>query len=144
MLFIYLNCVLNYMKLVYLPLLLCLCLLSPAARAQDPIDNIATMLKHSDVHGLTALLAPTVEITMMDNEDTYSKRQAADVLTKFFAAHKPLKVSLLHKVNSNPNYLFGVLIINTDKGNYRLAVTLKDIDGKPELIEFRLESEKVK
>lgn len=142
MLFIYLNCVLNYMKLVYLPLLLCLCLLSPAARAQDPIDNIATMLKHSDVHGLTALLAPTVEITMMDNEDTYSKRQAADVLTKFFAAHKPLKVSLLHKVNSNPKYIFGVAILTSADGTYRISYTLNQENNDMMIIELRIENGK--
>jgi len=141
-LFIYLNCVLNYMKLVYLPLLLCLCLLSPAARAQDPIDNIATMLKHSDVHGLTALLAPTVEITMMDNEDTYSKRQAADVLTKFFAAHKPLKVSLLHKVNSNPKYIFGVAILTSADGTYRISYTLNQENNDMMIIELRIENGK--
>jgi len=130
------------MKLVYLPLLLCLCLLSPAARAQDPIDNIATMLKHSDVHGLTALLAPTVEITMMDNEDTYSKRQAADVLTKFFAAHKPLKVSLLHKVNSNPKYIFGVAILTSADGTYRISYTLNQENNDMMIIELRIENGK--
>jgi hypothetical protein len=130
------------MKLVYLPLLLCLCLLSPAARAQDPIDNIATMLKHSDVHGLTALFAPTVEITMMDNEDTYSKRQAADVLTKFFAEHKPLKVSLLHKVNSNPKYIFGVAILTSADGTYRISYTLNQEKSDMMIIEMRIENGK--
>jgi hypothetical protein len=140
-LFIYLNCAL-IMKLIYLPFVLSLCLLAPAARAQDPIDNIVVMLKHGDVHGLTAMFAPTVEITMMDQEDTYSKRQAADVMTKFFAAHKPLRVSLLHKVNSNPKYIFGVAILTSADGTYRISYTLNETGSTMMIIELRIENGK--
>jgi hypothetical protein len=51
---------------------------------------------------------------------------------------------MLHKVNSSSSYRLGVVIINTDKGVYRAAFTLKDTNGNLQLIELRVESEKVK
>jgi hypothetical protein len=131
------------MKKLYLPLFIILTVM-PALVAADPIDKVASLIRQANIHELSGLFAESVEVSILGDENVYSKVQTELILDKFFSQNKPRSVKMLHKVNSNPNYLFGVLIINTDKGSYRLAVTLKDIDGKPELIEFRLESEKVK
>ena len=131
------------MKLLCLPLLLILYLV-PAVTIADPIDNIATLLKQGNIHELSKLFAPNIEITLPDEENIYSKTQAELVLDKFFNQNKPRAVKMLHKVNSNANYSFGVLLINTDKGIFRLTYTLKQTEGSMMLIEMRIETEKVK
>jgi hypothetical protein len=131
------------MKIICLPLLTLLFLL-PGVLHADPVDNMAALLRQGNSVELAKLFAPTVELTIMEQEDTYSKRQATDVLTKFFGDHKPKHVELLHKVNSNQNYLFAVFILTADKGTYRVAVTFNKQGTSMQVIELRIEAEKTK
>lgn len=131
------------MKLVYLPALILLFVMT-SLTAADPIDNVANLIGQGNVAELSKLFTPTIELTMMEQEDTYSKRQAIDVLTIFFNQHKPRHIQLLHKVNSNKKYLFGVAILNSNNGSYRIAYTLNEEEGAMKIIELRIEAEKTK
>jgi F420-dependent methylenetetrahydromethanopterin dehydrogenase len=110
----------------------------------DPIDKVAELIRQGDTKELSKIFAANVEVTIRDEENVYSKVQAGLILDKFFSQNKPVSVKMLHKVNSNPNYLFGVLILNTTNGLYRIAYTLKKAEGSLMLIELRIETEKVK
>ena len=131
------------MKLIYLPSLILLFLLPDFAPA-DPIDNVANLLKQGNTKELARLFAPSIEISLMDDENIYSQAQATLILDKFFSRNKPKSIKLLHKVNSSANYRFGVFILTTDNGLYRVAFTLKGSDEKMNIIELRIENEKVK
>ncbi len=109
-----------------------------------PIERVAELMRQGNVAELTKLFAANVEITIQDEENLYSKTQAGLILDKFFSQNKPTSVKVLHKVNSSQNYIFGVIILNTQKGPYRIAVTIKQTGSTPELIEIRVETEKVK
>jgi len=130
------------MKLLYLALVTIM--LFPGSKPGDPIDNIAALIRQGNIRELSKSFADNVEITVLGEANVYSKAQAALILDRFFSQNKPESVKMLHKVNSNPNYRFGVLIMNTNKGTYRIAFTLKGTDNNPVLIEFRIETEKVK
>ena len=130
------------MKKFYLPLLVIL-MLAPVISA-DPIDKIATLLRQGNIPELAKLFADNVDVTILGDENVYSKLQAEQILDKFFSQNKPRTVKMLHKVNSNPNYNFGVLIVNTSSGVYRVAFTLKQTGGSLAMIEFRIETDKVK
>jgi len=127
------------MKQPYLSILFVLFLL-PFVAVADPIDKVAGLIKQANTHGLAEMFAPNIEITILTDENVYSKAQAEQVLDRFFMQNKPKSVQILHRVNSNQNYRFGVLILTTDKGTYRVAFTLKD----DALIALRIETEKVK
>jgi len=129
------------MKLLYLPLLI---LSLFAATPADPIDKVAELIGKGNIHEIAKLFAPDVELTLMDDVNTYSKAQTELILEKFFAQNKPISYKMLHKVNSSANYRFGVVIITTDKGTYRAAFTLKGTDANTQLIELRIETEKVR
>ncbi|MEN0056848.1 MAG: DUF4783 domain-containing protein [Mucilaginibacter sp.] len=131
------------MKLIYLSSLIFLFLL-PGFTPADPIDNVASLLKEGNTKELAKLFAPSIEISLMDDENIYSQAQATLILDKFFARNKPKGIKLLHKVNSSANYRFGVFILTTDNGLYRVAFTLKGSDEKMNIIELRIENEKVK
>jgi hypothetical protein len=131
------------MKLIYLPSLILLFLL-PGFAPADPIDNVANLLKQGNTKELAKLFAPSIEISLMDDENIYSQAQATLILDKFFSRNKPKSIKLLHKVNSSANYRFGVFILTTDNGLYRVAFTLKGSDEKMNIIELRIENEKVK
>lgn len=131
------------MKLIYLPSFIILLLLPRIAPA-DSIDNVANFIKQGNTKELARLFANNIEIAIMDDENIYSRAQATLILDKFFSKNKPKSIKLLHKVNSSANYRFGVFILTTDTGLYRVAFTLKDTEGKMTIIELRIENEKVK
>ena len=64
------------MKLSYLPSVILLLLLPFASKA-DGLDNAANFLKAGNTKELSKLFAPSVEITIMDEENSYSQTQAA-------------------------------------------------------------------
>jgi len=131
------------MKLLYLSSFIFLLML-PHASSADAIDNVANLLKVGNTKELSKLFATNVEITIMEDENVYSQTQAAVILDKFFAKNKPQGIKLLHKVNSGGNYHFGVYILNTDKGEFRVAITLKDAGKGTNVVELKIEDEKVK
>jgi hypothetical protein len=131
------------MKLRYLSLFILLFSFVPAVHA-DPIDGVVWLIKSNNMTRLSQLFESTIEVTLNNQEDTYSRAQATSILTKFFDEHKPIKVTLLHKVNTNQKFLFGVAILNSANGNYRIAYTFNEIGGSMKIIEMRIETEKTK
>ena len=112
------------------------------APVMDPIDKIAMLIRQDNVHDLSGFFAENVEVSVLDEENVYSKAQAELILDKFFSQNPPKSVKILHKVNSNANYQFGVLQVNAGKSNYRIAITLKGSGSKLAMIEFRVEAVK--
>ena len=108
----------------------------------DPIDKIAMLVRQGNVHELSGFFAENVEVSVLDEENVYSKAQAELILDKFFSQNRPQSVKILHKVNYNANYQFGVLQVNTGKSFYRVAFTLKGSGNKLAMIEFRVEAVK--
>ncbi|MGN6179720.1 MAG: DUF4783 domain-containing protein [Mucilaginibacter sp.] len=120
-----------------------LLLLISAVKA-DQIDSIAWLIKQGNSERLSQLLAPTVEITMNDQENTYSKRQAIEVVDRFFNEHKPVTSKLLHKVNSGSKFLFGVVIYTSTNGTYRISYTIDIAEKSTRIIELRIDAQKTK
>jgi hypothetical protein len=131
------------MKLICLPAVILLFLMTSAMPA-DPVDRVTNLLGQGNVAELSKLFAPDIELTIMGQEDTYSKIQATAELNKFFDQHKPKQIQLLHKVNSNKKFLFGVAILSSTGGQYRVSYMLSETDNAMLLIELRIENEKTK
>lgn len=131
------------MKLKYLSLLILLFMLMPAAKA-DPVDGVVWLIKQGNITRLSQLFEATIEITIDNQEDTYSRPQATALLNKFFTEHKLVKIELLHKVNTNEKFLFGVAIMHSTNGVFRIAYTFNQIGGSMKIIEMRIEPEKMK
>jgi hypothetical protein len=110
----------------------------------DPIDRVAKFIEKGNTHELAKLFSPNVDITVLSDENTYTSTQAELILERFFVQNKPLNIKILHKINSSTSYRFGVVILTTDKGVYRVAFTLKGVEDAMQLIELRIEDEKVK
>lgn len=114
------------------------------ANVEDPIDKTAELIKRGDIHELAKSFASTIELSIIGDENIYSSAQAELILTNFFKNNQPKSVKILHRISSNPNYRFGVLVLTTANGVYRASFTLKNINGQFELNELRIETEKTK
>lgn len=114
------------------------------ATPADVIDRTAELLKDGNVHELAATFSSTIEITIMNDQNVYSSSQAEQVLTEFFKRCQPKSAKVLHRITSNVNYRYAVIIVNTTNGTYRTCVALKNVHGKFEVNELRIEIEKTK
>ena len=124
------------MKLIYLSILALLPLFGFSLA--DPIDKAAELIGKGNSHELAGLFAPNVDITMAGRENIYSKTQAEIILDRFFARNKPMSYKVMHKVNTNSAYSLGVVVLNTDRGRFRISYTFNNM----QLIELRIEAEK--
>ncbi len=129
------------MKLKYLPILVLLYLV-PSVCLAGPIEKIAELIKQGNAHELSKYFAASIDITVLDNTNVYSKTQAELILEKFFKENKPQAVTVLHRVNSSATYNYSVLLLATDKGKYRVSYTMKEVEKEMVVIELRIETEK--
>lgn len=112
------------------------------AFAFDIIDDLSSVFKAGEVKEIAKYFSTTVELSIVDQEDIYSSNQATLILKDFFAKHPPISSKIVHKVTSNPNYKFGVILLNTTKGNYRVSFELKNNSGNFILSQIRIEENK--
>jgi hypothetical protein len=126
--------------------LVCLLLLcfSPgiSAPAADPVDNAAELLRTGQIHELSKTFAATVELSVLGDENIYTAAKAGQVLTDFFKNKQVQSVKILHRVESNPNIRFAILILTTTNGTYRTSITYKQVKGQFVLNDLHVEEEK--
>jgi len=106
------------------------------------IEKLAELFKKGSASEIAAYFSANLDITVINDANTYSKAQAEILLDKFFKEHKPHAVKILHRISSNANYNYAVILLNTDRGNFRITYTLKEVGKTMEIIEMRIESEK--
>jgi len=81
----------------------------------------------------------TVEITLPEKSNNYSKSQAEVILRDFFNNNPVKSFTVLHKgENSGSQYCIGTLL--TKNGSYRATVFMKQKDNKQTLQEIRFET----
>jgi len=131
------------MKLIYLFLML-LPSVSTVTVADGSIDRTAELIRKGDIHELAKDFASSVDLTIMSDDNPATAAQAESAISDFFKKNRPESVKILHRITSNPHFHYGVLIVSTSNGIFRVAFSLKSIQGHFELTEMRIESEKTK
>jgi Domain of unknown function (DUF4783) len=94
-----------------------------AAKAQNNTINAA--LSGGDSHTLAMYFDNNVNVTILDNENTYSKAQAEMVIKDFFAKHQPKSFAPVHEGTSPEGSKFSVGTLTTASGNFRTFVLIK-------------------
>lgn len=121
-----------------LPIFLSFILLS-SFRPAVSIDEVVTAMKTGNVSAVAAFFDNTVEITLPDKGNSYSKTQAELVLKDFFANNPVKGFEVIHKgQNAGYQYCIGTLI--TKNGNFRTTIQMKQKKNVQVLQELRFES----
>ena len=115
-----------------------------SAIPEDVIDRTAELLKDGNTHELAATFSSSIEITILGENNVYSNTQAEQALADFFKRCQPRSAKVLHRITSNTHYQYAVIILGTSNGSYRTCVSLKNVNGKFEVSELRIEAEKAK
>jgi len=104
------------------------------------LNSITSAMKAGDVGGVTKFMDNVVDITMNNNQSTYSKTQAEMVLRDFFNKNAPKGFNIEHTGNSADQtsfYSIGYLV--TNGGKYRIYIFLKLKDSSYVLQELKFE-----
>lgn len=103
------------------------------------IDEVVNALKNGDSAQIARFFDNTVEITMPDKSNTYSRNQAEIVLKDFFSTNGVKSFEIIHKgENAGSQYCIGTLV--TKNGVYRTTVFMKQKNDKQLLQEIRFEN----
>lgn len=109
----------------------------------DVIDDVSASFKSANVKEISKYFSSTVELAVLNDEDIYSANQAELILKDFFAKHPPLSMKIIHKVVSNANYKFGVIILTSTKGIFRISFEFKSVGESFNITQIRIEENKV-
>ena len=117
-------------------------LFNPVVFQNDIVDSLSALFKSANSKEIGKNFAASVELKINEEEDSYSKAQAEQILREFFTKTSPLNSTVVHLINTNPNYRFGVLSLHTKNGKFRVAITLKKTANTFFITELRIEPEK--
>jgi hypothetical protein len=108
----------------------------------DLINEVTSEFKAGNSNEIAARFNSSIDFSIADEADVYSKAQAQQILRDFFGKHTPQSASVLHVINTNPNYQIGILALSTKTGKFRITVTFKKTSGSFLITELRIDSEK--
>ena len=121
-----------------LPVFLSFILLT-SFRPSLSIDDVVNAMKTGSVAEMAVFFDNTVEITLPDKGNSYSKIQASLVLKDFFNNNPVKGFTVIHKgQNAGYQYCIGTLI--TKNGNFRTSIQMKQKKDGEVLQELRFES----
>ena len=109
------------------------------ANINDVIDDIASCIKGGNTKELSKYFSSTVSTTLLNDEGIYSRVQAEIILRDFFGKNTPTSVKIAHRLDSNPNFRYVVLNLETPKDTFRVSYKLTNNDNAFQVTEFRVE-----
>lgn len=120
--------------------------LSPFTAKEDllaqSLGDITRALGGGNTATLTSLMDAEVELSMLGEENLYSREQATQKLAAFFGQHAPSGFSQVHQGSSksdNAEYCIGNLTTST--GVYRVYIYVAKKGEKTVLQELRFDRE---
>jgi hypothetical protein len=117
-------------------------LICGSAYALDVYEDIANAIRSGDSRQLATFFGNTIDLTVIDKENVFSKAQAEFVLKDFFSKNPPKSFAIVHKGSSpdGTQYAIGNLVTGNGK-TFRTSFYVKNSGGKYVLQELRIESE---
>lgn len=106
----------------------------------EEANNIAGLLKSGNVNGLSEYFMSNVDLTILDNNDVYSKAQATQVTKRFFDENPPSGFEIKHEGKSKMEDHYRIGMLRTSKGNYRITYFLKNHEGRYLIKKLRIEA----
>lgn len=102
------------------------------------VDEVVSAIKNGNASQLSKYFDNTIEITLTDKSNTYSKSQAELVLKDFFNNNIVKDFEIVHKGdNTGAQFIIGTL--NTKNGEYRTTIYMKKNGDRQLLQELRFE-----
>ena len=107
-------------------LIITLFLLSDLGFGQEKESQaIAGFFKSGSVSGIASFFPASLDMTILETEDVFSKAQATQIISQFFKAHKSTDFIVNHKGSSKGGDYYQIGTLKTNNGTYRVTYFLK-------------------
>jgi len=108
----------------------------------DIYEDFANAIRSGDAKQVASYFSNSIDLTLLNQEDMYSKAQAELILRDFFSKNNPKAFTIVHKGSSQEGTMYGIGTLNTSNAKtYRVSFYMKSVNGKNSLLELRIESE---
>ena len=113
-----------------------------STKALDIYDEIANAIRSGDSKQIAMYFGNSIDLTIMNQEDVYSKAQAELIVKDFLYKNSPKTFSILHKGSSKEGTLYAIGNLVTLNGKtFRTSFFVKMGAGKYVIQELRFESQ---
>ena len=92
---------------------------------EEEAKDIASSFKTGDVQSISKYFSSSLDMTVVETEDVFSKAQATQILTQFFKSNKPSSFVIQHKGASKGGDYYQIGALKTNNGEYRVTFFLK-------------------
>lgn len=100
----------------------------------EVIDQVKEAVKAGSAKELAKYFSQTIDVTIEDKVENYSKAQAEFVLRDFFKAHPPNEFNIIHQGSSKGGQPFAIGQYKSGANTYRVWMKIK-IVSKEQLIQ---------
>ncbi|GAA4805838.1 hypothetical protein GCM10023231_38770 [Olivibacter ginsenosidimutans] len=108
----------------------------------DIIDVIANSFRSGDSKELGMHFSTSVSLSILEDNNTYSKNQAEILLHNFFDKYTFRSCKILHKMETNTSNRYAVLELSDASQKFRVSLSLKNFNGKFLITDIRIDKEK--
>lgn len=132
------------LKLKRLFFLLCLPIATTSLSVPMPdiFNDIANAIRSGEAKAISRFFGSSINLTIVNQEDLYSKAQAEQVLRDFFAKNTPRSFNIIHKGVSKEGAKFAIGTLTTAQGgNFRVYFYVRMTTAGESLQEIRFEKE---
>ncbi|MBL7924323.1 MAG: DUF4783 domain-containing protein [Bacteroidia bacterium] len=130
------------MKRIVIILTIIVLNLGSAIAQFDALDDIANALRSGDAKSVSRYFGNTVDLTIIAQEEVYSKVQAEQVLRDFFSKNQPRSFTIIHKGESKEGARYAIGSLITNQGlNYRTYFYIKQQGNNAIIQELRFMKE---
>jgi hypothetical protein len=111
-----------------------------SAFAADVYDEVSNAIRLGDAKQIANYFGTNIDLTLIKQEDVYSKAQAELLVKDFFSKNPPKTFTIIHRGSSREGTLFAVGTLASSNGKtFRVSFNLKMLQGKYILQELRFE-----
>jgi hypothetical protein len=111
-----------------------------SAFATDAFESISNAFRFGDAKSLASYFGSTIDLTLLDKEDVYSKGQAEMMLKDFFSRNPPKSFQIVHKGSSQEGTQYGIGHLSTTNGKeFRVTFNSRSSGGKLVINDLRIE-----
>lgn len=124
--------------------LICLAFVFPAFTnsVSEIPSEISSALSSGNASMLAQYFNNSIELTLLEKEDIYSKTQAEMILRDFFSKHKPTQFKVVHQGGKeNSKYAIGNLVCGLE--SYRVTFLIKTENNNSYIHQLRIENDRV-
>ena len=108
----------------------------------DIYNEISDAIRSGDARAVARFFSSTVDLTILQQEEVYSKAQAEQVLRDFFSKNTPKSFSLIHKGVSKEGAKYAIGNLVTSNGTqYRTYFFVKQTTSGEVIQELRFEKQ---